>query len=423
MELIIIVAGEFWNTLREMAPYLLFGFLVAGILSVYISPEFVERHLGGSGILSVLKASLLGVPLPLCSCGVIPVGASLRRSGASRGATVAFLLSTPQTGVDSIMVTLSLLGPVFAIFRPFAALVTGIMGGVFTILFGEADEVPEIRAKKEKKKKECTGNCCVPKQDGNKMVEALRYGFVTLPRDIGLSIFVGLAIAGAIAAFVPSDFLGRTIGSGIAPMLIMMLMGIPLYVCATASVPIAVAMIAKGISPGAALVFLMTGPVTNAAAIVTIWKVLGKRTAIVYLVTVALCALAAGFLLDHTFTVLHASPEHAGHGFLPDVFKTISAIGLLGVLLVSNVIKRPYGSDAVKAADAAGTAVRLAIRGMTCSHCVKTVTRTLEGITGVVSVDVSLERGDAIIAGEGADPAALIKAVEELGYKAEETKE
>ena len=173
-EFIATTAVEFWAVLSAMAPYLLLGFLVAGLLSVLISPETVERHLGGGGLWSVIKASAFGVPLPLCSCGVIPVTASLRKHGASRGAATAFLISTPQTGVDSIMVTYSLLGPIFALFRPLAALITGVVGGTIVTASagngnGEADAPPE-----------CTDSCCADDAPRNWLVRALDYGFVTV---------------------------------------------------------------------------------------------------------------------------------------------------------------------------------------------------------------------------------------------------
>jgi uncharacterized membrane protein YraQ (UPF0718 family) len=309
-----------------MSPYLLFGFLVAGILSVLVSQRFVERHLGGRGVWPLIKASLFGVPLPLCSCGVIPVSMSLHKHGASKGSTIAFLLSTPQTGVDSIFVTLSLLGPVIAVFRPLAAFVTGIFGGVLVDLSGRGSEDQNSAPKK------CNDECCGG-ANNKKITRGLKYGFVTLPRDIGKAMLVGLVIAAVISAFVPDDFFAEKLPArGIGAMIVMMLLGIPVYVCATASVPVAAALIAKGVTPGVALVFLITGPATNAAAFTTIWKVLGRRTAITYICTVALCALGAGVLLDTAFpnlaTSLHLHLHQMSHSVLGSVF----AVVLLAVL-------------------------------------------------------------------------------------------
>ena len=306
------LAVDFWATVGEMSPYLLFGFFVAGLLSVFVSQKMVERHLGGRGFLPVLKATLFGIPLPLCSCGVIPVAMSLHKHGASKGSTISFLLSTPQTGVDSILVTYSLLGPVFAIFRPLVALVTGLVGGVLVDLFGQDPEDGNLRMADGGQRTEdgpafnpqsaimsppaATGgrnpqseaageHCCCHHavSPGRKFLNGMKYGFVSLPRDIGKPLLVGLVIAALISTVVPDDFFAARLGHGLPAMLVMMLIGIPMYVCASASVPVAAALILKGLSPGAALVFLITGPGTNAAGLATIWNTLGRRTAILYL--------------------------------------------------------------------------------------------------------------------------------------------
>jgi len=318
---------NFWETIAEMSPYLLFGFFVAGTLSVLVSQQFVERHLGGKGIWPLVKASLFGVPLPLCSCGVIPVSMSLHKHGASKGSTVSFLLSTPQTGVDSIFVTLSLLGPVFAIFRPLAAFATGIVGGIFVNIFGHKENEPETE--------KCSDECCNGSSDvklSEKVGRGFRYGFVTLPRDIGKAMLVGLAIAALITSMVPEGFFAKHLGTGIVAMIVMMFLGIPIYVCATASIPVAAAMILKGLTPGAALVFLMTGPATNAASFVTIWKTLGHRTALIYLISVAGCALAGGILLDLTAQSFDISVISRPGWMLPQIAKYVSAVLLLTVL-------------------------------------------------------------------------------------------
>lgn len=328
---------DFWATIAEMSPYLLFGFFVAGLLSVLISQRVVERHLGGRGMLPLLKASVFGVPLPLCSCGVIPVSISLHKHGASKGATIAFLLSTPQTGVDSIFVTYSLLGPVFAVFRPLAALVTGLFGGGLVDVFGQ-------RAKEEAAPATCTDECCSENGVKRRIRNGAKYAFVTLPRDIGKAMLVGLAIAALISVVVPDGFFAEKLGTGIGAMLLMMVLGIPLYVCATASVPVAAALILKGLTPGAALVFLMTGPATNAAGLATIWRALGRRTALLYLLAVAGCALGAGMLLDFlAFNVnLPVLSEHH-HEVLPPPVKHVAAVVLL-VLLGYGIFrpKRPH---------------------------------------------------------------------------------
>ncbi len=219
----------FWNVMGEMAPFLLFGFLMAGVLYVLIPASMVERHLGGKGIVPITKAAIFGIPLPLCSCGVIPVAASLRRHGASRGATTAFIISTPQTGVDSILVTFSLLGGIFAVFRPLAALVSGMIGGLLVGSGGGVrdSETPSASGGQESR--------CASESAGGKVLGALRYGFVSLPRDISKPLIVGLLIAGSISAVVPDDYFKGLLGGGIGEMVLMMLVGIPLYVCATAS--------------------------------------------------------------------------------------------------------------------------------------------------------------------------------------------
>lgn len=327
LEFVRSIIVNFWYTAAEMSPYLLFGFFVAGILSVLVSQRFVEKHLGGGGFWPLVKASLFGVPLPLCSCGVIPVSISLHKHGASKGSTVSFLLSTPQTGIDSIFATFSLLGPVFAVFRPVAAFLTGIFGGTLVNVFDPEKGDPNHQAEK------CTDECCNSSNKINKIFNGLKYGFVTLPRDIGKAMLIGLVIAAFISAFVPEDlFAEKLLGTGIFAMVVMMFLGIPVYVCATASIPVAAALILKGLTPGAALVFLITGPATNAAAFTTIWKALGRRTAMVYLFTVAFSALGAGILLDMMFPELGVSVRTHLHQMEPSILGHISAVVLLAVL-------------------------------------------------------------------------------------------
>jgi uncharacterized membrane protein YraQ (UPF0718 family) len=341
---------EVWATLCQMAPYLLFGFLCAGLLSVLISEEKVEQHLGGKGFKPVLKATLFGIPLPLCSCGVIPVFASLRKKGAGKGAATSFLISTPQTGVDSILVTYSLLGPVFAIFRPLAALVSGIIGGMLVDVFGgetkqSSTGILSVNPVKGETPKESACCCheekekCCAGKDGRIGIlkRILAYGFVTLMDDVAKSLLAGILIAAAISLMVPENwFASMAIGTGFIGMLVMMLFGIPLYVCATSSVPIAAVLIAKGVSPGAAFVFLMTGPATNAAAIAIVWNLIGRRSALIYLGTLMVSALAFGLLLDNINVLTSGAlsgPCHHEPGLT--LLEHISAMILISLMAIS----------------------------------------------------------------------------------------
>jgi len=409
------IAADFWRFLGEMSPYLLLGFAVAGGLSVVLSAAWVSRHLGGGGPGPVLKASAMGVPLPLCSCGVIPVAASLRRKGASRAATTAFLISTPQTGVDSILVTFSLLGWVFAIFRPILALVSGLVGGAVVGVVGGSSPIEE---KTDVGKGSAAEAGPSPPRGCARAVEALRHGFVDLPRDLGKALLLGLAASALITALVPDDLLSGALGTGFSGMLVMMAVAIPLYVCATASVPVAAALMLKGASPGAALVFLMTGPATNAATIATIWKLLGRRTAVGYLATMVVCALAGGLLLDQFLPSGIVSAPLAGHGASAGWVawgKHIAAVVLLGVLaaaILPGLWKR--GARPV-----AGSA-EIRIGGMTCGHCARAVRRALLAAEGVATATVDLSRGIAAVTGGRLDPAALRRAIEAAGYTVDE---
>ena len=323
---------EIWLVAGQMSPYLLFGFLVAGILSVFISPELVEAHLGKRGLWQVCKAALLGVPLPLCSCGVLPVSASLRQHGASKGATLSFLASTPQTGLDSIMVTHALLGPVIVVFRIVTAFVSGIMSGVLVELSeGEENSEPA-------EKPACS--CCGEGSDSHgKIYTVIHYGFVVLARDIGAAMLVGIVLAGVMSALIPPDYFADKMGGGFTSMLIMMVIGIPIYACSAGSVPIAFALMGLGVSPGAALVFLVTGPATNAATITTLWKLLGKKATLIYLFSIAICALVSGLLLNIVMSApaiesIKQCTHHEGSTLL----NSISAL-VLFVVLLPGIIK------------------------------------------------------------------------------------
>jgi len=321
------IAAGFLNTALEMSPYLLFGFLVAGLLSVLLSQKLVERHLGGRGVWPVIKASLFGVPLPLCSCSVIPVTMSLHKHGASKAAAVSFLLSTPQTGAENILVVYSLLGPLFAVFSPIAAFVTGIVGGLLVNILDRSSTAVENN------QPVCAEECCHKDAPKGKFRMALRYGLIVLPRDIARPLLVGLVIAAFITALVPDDFFAESLPGGILSMLIIMFLSIPVYVCATASVPIAAAMMMKGLEPGAAFVFLLIGPTTNAAGIFTIWKILGQKTALIYLLAVAGCALAGGLLLNLLSSGYPSmSMMHHHDSMMPPAVKYASAVILFAVL-------------------------------------------------------------------------------------------
>lgn len=409
MELLKTFITALWETLTAMSPYLLFGFFVAGILSIVVRPEFVERHLGGRGLGPVVKASLFGVPLPLCSCGVIPVAASLRKHGAGAGATTSFLISTPQTGVDSIMVTLSLLGPVFAVFRPLVSFVSGLIGGSLVAYSGSNP----VNAGNNGANCE-SGRCGVNEGRGS-FIDALRYGFVTLPRDINRALIVGVVLAGVISAAVPDDFFAGLLGGGILSMIVMMAVGIPVYVCATASVPVAAALIAKGVSPGAALVFLMTGPATNAATITTVWKIMGKRVAGLYLGTVALCAIGAGLVLDAMFADSGSRIVAGMPSMLPYSVRAASAAALVAVLVATFFKTSKVGERSMQGADV--RKVKITIGGMTCEHCARSIHRAVVEVTGVESAEVDFKKGTAVVAGKEFDIARVSGAIEELGYK------
>ncbi len=422
------VLAASWTLLGEMAPYLLFGFFVAGLLSVFVSPEWVEQHLGRKGFAQVAKASLFGVPLPLCSCGVLPVAASLRRHGAGKGATTAFLLSTPQTGVDSIAVTWALLGPVVAVIRPLAAFITGIAGGM-VVQAVEPSEDPETVPGQES---ECSDQCCSTQREEHALIRALRYGFVTLPRDIGRALFIGLILSGLIAAFLNPEHVNAVFGGGILPYFVAMAVGIPLYVCATASTPIAASLIGAGLSPGAALVFLVSGPATNIASITTLLKVLGRRVVAVYLATVVVGSMATGLVVDffldgrilaETATAaIETAHRHAdGSMAMGWGYREFCAVILLVVLAAAMWPRRTQAAIEDSPAESVGQRVELSIEGMRCNGCVTSIGRALREVESVGNVEVDLSSARAVVTGTGLDAEVLCVEVRSLGFECETT--
>ena len=292
---------KYWDALimmlAEMAPYLLLGFFFAGLLRAFVPKSIYRKHLAPRNMKSVVKAALLGIPLPLCSCGVIPTSVGLRREGASHGACTSFLIATPQTGVDSIAATYSLMGLPFAIVRPIAALFTSMFGGWLVNKFAHEDETLSEEATKE------TAECSCDQQTSpsfwNNFISAMRYAFVEMLQDVGKWLVVGLLIAALITVAVPNEWLAALHDYKLLNMLIVLAVAIPMYVCATGSIPIAVSLMAKGLTPGAALVLLMAGPAVNSASMLVVGKVFGRRTLRLYLTAIITGAVVFGLCIDY----------------------------------------------------------------------------------------------------------------------------
>jgi uncharacterized membrane protein YraQ (UPF0718 family) len=348
MSFLLDMLGESWRLLHEASIYVLFGILVAGMLRIFLSPDTVARHLGRGRFRSVFKASLLGIPIPLCSCGVLPAAASLKKQGANNGATTAFLISTPESGVDSVALTYALLDPVMTIARPAAAFVTATAAGLAENVLSKKDDeskvMPDLSCPVDGC---CDGQECLPEDHSShhtfseKLRAGLAYALNDLWNDIAVWFLVGILLAGLITALVPEDVMTRYLGGGLPAMLIMLAAGIPLYICATASTPIAAALILKGVSPGAALVFLLVGPATNVTSLTVLLGILGKRATAIYLTAIVLSAVVFGLALDQVYAILGISAQ-AVAGQATEVIPHWAQLG--GALVVLALSIRPVYS-------------------------------------------------------------------------------
>ncbi len=390
-----------------MAPYLLFGFLVAGVLYAFVPGKFYRNHLSRPGAWAVIKAALIGVPLPLCSCGVLPTAVSLRRNGASRGAATSFLIATPQTGVDSIAATYSLLGLAFAIIRPAAALITAFIGGM---LVNREEKLNPATIEAE------VDTIDAPESTNlrGRIIDALRYGFVEMIQNIGKWLIIGLVIAAAITVFIPDGFFTFFADYPLLSMIAVVIVAVPMYVCSTGSIPIALSLMLKGLSPGAAFVLLMAGPAANFASIIIVSKSLGKKAASIYLGTIVVGAIAIGLCIDYLMprdwftmplTVGHANC-HLHVGLFPGICSA-----LLIILLVNGLIRKysPHKSEKME------NEKTIIVKGMTCGHCKAMVEKNLSKLPGVENVTVDLASGETKIQGNP-EPEAVKEVIEDLGF-------
>jgi len=303
-----------WDLLQQASVYILFGLLVGGLLKVFLSPTYVANHLGTGRFSSVFKAALFGIPIPLCSCGVLPAAASLKKQGANNGATTAFLISTPESGVDSISISWALLDPILTVARPVSAFISAFVAGIaenfFNPLENNSQVKPDLSCPIDNC---CDGVDCPPEEHKRhhgileKTGMGFKYAATDLWADLAGWFFVGILLAGVITVLVPDDMISRYLGGGLSSMLLMLAFGIPLYICATASTPIAAAFIIKGVSPGTALVFLLVGPATNVTSLSVLVGLLGKRATALYLTSIAVVSVLCGLAVDAVYFALGIS--------------------------------------------------------------------------------------------------------------------
>ena len=398
------------NVVCEMAPYLLLGFLIAGVLHVFVPQRFYANYLSRKNRLSVLWAALLGIPLPLCSCGVIPTAIGLRNEKASKGAIASFLIATPQTGIDSILATYSLMGLGFAIIRPMAALITGVCGGLLVNRLVSEEESSTVE-----------DNCQLSIINCQfKLFRVLKYAYYDMIRDIGLRLLIGLVVAALIQVAVPDEFFLSFTDEPLLQMLVILVIAVPMYICSTGSIPVAAALMMKGLSPGAALVMLMAGPAVNLASILVVHKSMGRRFTSIYLMTIVGFAVLFGLLLNATeqlsivnyqLSISEACCMSASN--LPSPFKLVCATVLTLLIIFALMMKLFSKFTTKKPLDPDVTVYR--VEDMHCSHCEAAVVRAVENLPGVENAKASASANTLTIKGPATEE-TVRTAVEGVGY-------
>ncbi len=331
------------NLFLETAPWLLLGLVLAGIMKSLMEEDKVKRWIGGEGPWPIVKAAVIGAPLPLCSCGVVPVAMGMRKGGASKGSTISFMLSTPENGVDSVSLTYVLLGPVMAVIRPIAGISMGIFAGLMTGWKNDpAEEVKEVKS------------CCSGKHSHAKTVsvknaslfqriyEGLIYAFTSMVDDLRKWLIIGLLAAGAVVTFVPTEFLTQW-GSGPLAMMVMIIAGVPMYICASSSTPLAVSFAVAGLSPGTVLVFLLAGPATNIGTLGIINKEFGKRALWSYLTAIVIGSISIGLLTDEIYNYFDLSlvGQSGEHSHL-HMYWYHYVTGAIMFVLFTPIIRKPF---------------------------------------------------------------------------------
>ena len=421
------------NVVCEMAPYLLLGFFIAGVLHVFVPQKFYAKYLSRSNRQSVLWAALLGVPLPLCSCGVIPTAIGLRNEKASKGAVASFLIATPQTGIDSILATFSMMGLGFAIVRPAAALITGVCGGLLVNRWSsESHQASLVREDESMFNGQCSARACslsrsgatermVNEARGNRLWRVLKYAYYDMMRDIGQRLLIGLVVAALIQVAVPDEFFLSFGSQPLLQMLVILLIAVPMYICSTGSIPVAAALMMKGLSPGAALVMLMAGPAVNLASILVVHKSMGRRFTTIYLMTIVGFAIFFGLLLNAVEPcfggfVIPASGQDVccmSASALPSPFKIVCATVLTLLIIFALMMKLFSKFTAQKPLDPDVVVYR--VEDMHCSHCEAAVVRAVENVPGVEKAKASASANTLTIKGPATEE-AIRAAVEGIGY-------
>lgn len=422
-EIVYSYLGELVRLVNEMSPYLLLGFLFAGVLRVAFPKGMITRYMGKSNFRSVLNASLLGIPMPLCSCGVLPAGIGFYKNGASRGSTISFLISTPQTGVDSMLATYSLLGLPLAIIRPVVALVTGVAGG---LLGNRADKNGGGEAVKT------SGN---EESYDRSVREVFRYGFVELLQEITKWLVIGMLVAAFLSVLIPADFFTERISSEYLAMGMMLLASVPLYICATGSIPIAAVLLMKGLSPGAALVLLMAGPATNIATMAVIGNTMGKRSLWIYLSAIVGGAVFFGVIINELIPrewIIGALPLqfHGGIHEHPTGWLPWVSSALLLLLILNGFLQKQLSALRIKQQDLKKQEGMksnqftyqpdihvFSVEGMTCKHCKASVEKGLGQMEGISEVLADPEQNKVTIQASGLSEKLVKETIEKLGYQ------
>lgn len=430
--------SEILKMFIEMGPYILLGLFFVGLMNLFVTKSMIEKHIGKNNYWSIFKSAFLGVPLPLCSCGVIPTAVYMTNNNASKPAVISFLISTPQTGVDSIIATYGMMGPVFAIFRPLAALIMGFIGGISSKFYldkqnsQKKDEIDKIESSnKFKLKLNVVETKPINKAETENKPQSfykkfIHYPYIEFLDDIAPQFIVGVIIAGLISYFIPDNYFSEMdLNSGFLGMLLMIIIGIPMYICATASIPIALALLLKGFSPGVAFVFLAVGPATNAASLSILIKALGKKIVSIYLITIILTSILLGYFLDFIFNfieidIMSQLPTHHHHS--EDIFDNTLFVFfsiLLFVLLLGSIyrlyLKNYLQRFSSNKSDIENGYTIINVSGMTCNHCEMTVENAINKIDGVLESKADHTKSSVRIKGDF-DKNIVEEAINKSGY-------